>query len=174
MVSASGPPNASTTTALTAGAYPPSEQDPCATAAPRPTAAGPPCAKRLRDSRRGIDTIVMDAAIGVFCLLSGLFLVIAPINPHPSSEAGSLTGGARVAAQWMGIGTGIWLIALAIATFAGNGDAALAIVMVGGVVYLVVAGVFMLGLLAGAIGHLGSDYRRETGVRADQRFPPRL
>jgi hypothetical protein len=54
---------------------------------------------------------------GAVCVLSGLWFVAVSIRPHRSSEAGRLTGSSRVFARLGGIGTGGFLIAIAIAAF---------------------------------------------------------
>ena len=110
------------------------------------------------------DNMAMSVTAGALCGTFGVFFLIAPLRPHPSSEAGSLTGGARVLVQVMGIGSGMWLIALAIAMFGDDGDAALRIIMVGSVMYLIGV-VIMLAMLAGGLGRAGVDHRREPEIR---------
>jgi hypothetical protein len=109
----------------------------------------------------------MVAFVTVFMLLFGVWFVVAAIRPHPSSEAASV----GVFGQLMGIGTGVWLIAVAVAAFAQNLDALLLIFAVSSVLYIVVAAVLMVGALAPASDELGGAHRREPRLQPEE--PPR-
>jgi hypothetical protein len=99
-------------------------------------------------------------AAGALCVLFGSAFVVTSIRPHRGSEAGSLSGGSRAFVQLLGIGTGVWLIAMAIALFGHDPGAVLAIVVAFSVLYIVVGVLFVLAALAGGPGRLHAGHRR--------------
>lgn len=108
---------------------------------------------------------------GVVCmLLFGVFFVVAPIRPHPNSDAGSFTGGSRVFVQLMGIATGVWLIAVTVALL-GHDLNALQVLFEAFLALYIVAGVGILAALARGPGRRGDAHPRDPGLRPQE--PPR-
>ncbi len=99
-------------------------------------------------------------AAGVLCMLFGVVFVVSCIRPHPRSEAGSLSGGSRAFVRLLGVATGGWLIAMAIALLRHDRGAVLAILIAFSVLYIVVAVWLVLAALAGAPGRLHAPRRR--------------
>jgi peptidoglycan biosynthesis protein MviN/MurJ (putative lipid II flippase) len=129
-----------------------------------------PLPGQLTGSRGGGDNPAMVGA-GAVCVLFGVWILVAAIRPHPGSEAGSLTGGSRVFVRLMGIATGVWLIAVAVALFGHDLHALLGIIEAFSVLYIVVAVVWMLAALAGGRGGVGSAHRRDPGLRPEKPSP---
>jgi peptidoglycan biosynthesis protein MviN/MurJ (putative lipid II flippase) len=104
-------------------------------------------------------------AAGALSMLFGVFLIAASIRPHPGSEAGSLSGVSRTLVQVMGVATGVWLIALAIALFGHDLGAVLDVFIVFGVLYGAVAVIVVLAALFGGTARYDGDRPREPEIR---------
>lgn len=108
------------------------------------------------------------AAFGVLSMIFGLVLMIVPLRPHPTSEAGRLTGPSRVAVKVLGVGTGLWSFLLGTALLGDDVAMTYGLIEVFFVLYLGVAGVTVLAMIVTIVG---GARRSQQDRRPQDRVP---